>query len=281
MLTLDTKKKLLDSISKAPCSIQELAFELDKNWRTVDGYIAKLVDEGLVKIKEFKKGSRVSFKIVFMQPDINHNISNVQKEILAQIDTGQRSQDFSSLNLVQYIDDKNIKAYYSAINLSIDKITYDLNNFLNKAQSTILMFSGDLSWVDLHTKKSSIIETLKELAKQKINIKILARVDLTTKKRIEKLMRINTELGFNTIEIRHKEHPLRCFIIDGKTVRLKEPAFESIKGKLEKVGTYFYEFSDIEWSNWLEKVFWNKFRTSVSAEKRLELLDNIEKLKKK
>src|SRR3989344_2525040 len=190
VLNHDIKRKLLELIAQSPRSIQELAVELNKNWRTIDNYITKLVEEGLISVKEFKKGSRVAFKIVYIQPDINYQISNVQKKILRQIESGKRSQDFSPLNIIQYIPQKEVTSYFNPAKLPTNKITEDLSLFLNQATNSLQMFSGDLSWVDLKSSKGSILDVIEGLARDKVVIKIIARVDKSTKTRIEKLVTI-------------------------------------------------------------------------------------------
>jgi hypothetical protein len=279
VLTIDLKRRLLEKISRSPCSIQELAFEFEKNWRTIDNYIGKLVDEGLVCIKEFKKGSRVAFKIVFIQPEINFQISDIQKQILKKIESGQRSQNFSPLNIIQHIDENEFKAYFKSTQNLSDSTNFELANFLKQATQNILMFSGDLSWVNLKIKTGSLLDTIEDLARRKISIKIIARVDKNTQKIVDKLLNINYKLGYEMIEIHHEEHPLRCFVIDGKIARLKEPSFSSEKGNLKKIGTYFYMVFNESWINWFERLFWSMFRTSIPASKRIKVLDKIEELK--
>lgn len=278
VLTVDTKHRLLDFISASPRSVQEIAFEFDKNWRTIDGYVSKLEEEGLVKVKEFRKGARVAFKIVYMQPDITFNASHTQNKILRQLESGKRSQDFSPLNIIQQIPERHVRAYFRMNSLTKDKVTEDLFYFLKKTSTSLLMFSGDLSWIDLKVGNKSIIEILEHLAKQKVSIKIIARVDRNTKNKIEKLLHINYKVGYDWIEIHHEEQALRCFISDSKVARLKEPSFSSREGELKKVGTFFYETNEESWVNWLERVFWNMFRSSLPAQKRLEILKRIEEL---
>ncbi|MCK5026625.1 MAG: hypothetical protein KAS15_08565 [Nanoarchaeota archaeon] len=278
-LTIEIKRKLLEILTVAPCSIQELAFKLSKNWRTIDNYISKMEEEGLLSTKEFKRGPRVAFKIVFIQPDVNVHISNAQKKILKKIESGRRSQDFSPLDIIQFLPEEEVTSYFRSIKLPTDKVTEGLLRFFKQTSNNLLMFSGDLSWVDLKIGKTTILDVIEQLAKDKIMIKIIARVDQSTRERIGKLLNINYKLGHDSIEIRHEEHPLRSFIVDGKIVRLKEPAFSSQKGELKKVGTFFYEFQNESWTNWLERYFWSVFRSSIPAEKRLLVLDKIKELK--
>ena len=51
VLTTDVKKKIMELVTASPCSIQELATHIQKNWRTADAYVRKLEEEGLVCIE--------------------------------------------------------------------------------------------------------------------------------------------------------------------------------------------------------------------------------------
>lgn len=278
-LTQEIRKKIIELVFASPRSIQEIALELDKNWRTIDNYVNKLKEEGLVSVKEFSKGSRTAFKIVYMQPEANQNMSNIQLKILKQIESSTRSQDFSPLNIIQYIPEEKFTAYFRSIKFSSDVSTEDLFQFLNKTNETLLMFSGDLSWLELKSKKRKMIDVIENLARDKVNIKIIARIDNSTKDRVVRLLNINYTLGRDAVEIRHEEHPLRCFLVDNNIARLKEPVFSSTSKGLKRTGTLFYQITDESWISWLERVFWSMFRTSIPVEKRLSILDKIDELK--
>jgi hypothetical protein len=88
------------------------------------------------------------------------------------------------------------------------------------------------------------------------------------------MLQINHKLKKEMIEIRHAEQPFRAFIIDNKFARFKE------NRQHDKKNNYiFYEIRDEEWVEWLQKVFWNIFRTSIKAEKRIEDLESIKRIK--
>lgn len=72
----------------------------------------------------------------------------------------------------------------------------------------------------------------------------------------------------------------RSFIVDSRVLRLKETQKpEHFKpGELDKHTCAFYEIYDQEWIEWMQKVFWNMFRTAVPAHKRLENIEAIQKL---
>jgi hypothetical protein len=103
-------------------------------------------------------------------------------------------------------------------------------------------------------------------------------------KNIQKLLELNYRLHKNNIEIRHCEQPFRAFIVDNKFVRFKESRnidnLKEDKKNNQNIKSYiFYEINDEEWIEWIQKVFWNLFRTSISAENRIKDIESIEKIK--
>jgi hypothetical protein len=134
-----------------------------------------------------------------------------------------------------------------------------------------------LTFINVTEGKKKIIGIIEELAKHKKVIKIIGRVDLATVENLEKLNSINNKIGREAVEMRHCRQPLRGFIIDNKIARLKEEKVsEKYKpGELKKNTRIFYEIYDEEWVSWLQKVFWELFRNSISSNKRLEILKSI------
>jgi hypothetical protein len=84
------------------------------------------------------------------------------------------------------------------------------------------------------------------------------------------------------IEVRHCEQPLRAFIIDDKFARFKESRYvfkQSGKtGNIKQKTFVFYEIKDEEWIEWIHKIFFNLFRTSIKADKRIIDIESIEKI---
>ena len=50
------------------------------------------------------------------------------------------------------------------------------------------------------------------------------------------------------------------------------------KGELKQKTRIFYEIYDEAWVEWLQKAFWNIFRTSIDAKERVKDIEQIEKL---
>ncbi|GIU69953.1 MAG: hypothetical protein KatS3mg002_1189 [Candidatus Woesearchaeota archaeon] len=112
------------------------------------------------------------------------------------------------------------------------------------------------------------------MADRNVSIKILCCVDLESIENINKMLEINYKLKKEMIEIRHAEQPFRAFIVDNKFARFKENRQNDKKNRY-----IFYEITDEEWIEWTQKVFWNIFRTSIKAEKRIKDIETIEKIK--
>jgi hypothetical protein len=95
-------------------------------------------------------------------------------------------------------------------------------------------------------------------------------------KNVEKMLSLNSKHGKNLIEIRHNAQPLRGAIVDNKFIRLKEEKEPTGKtNELSKKKLIFYNISDKSWADWLSRIFWKKFSNSIDANKRLEILKQI------
>ena len=79
------------------------------------------------------------------------------------------------------------------------------------------------------------------------------------------------------IEIRHCYQPLRGAIIDDKTARFVNEEYQKRykKDELDKDTRIIYEFRDSTWMTWMQKVFWNFFRSSIDYDKRVKELKRI------
>ena len=91
-----------------------------------------------------------------------------------------------------------------------------------------------------------------------------------------KLWTINNKLGKDVIEIRHRYQPMRGALIDESLLRLTETP---PTGPGEKK-VIFYEIEDNEWVEWVKEVFWKMFQESIPADKRIEDLKSVHRLKK-
>ena len=107
-------------------------------------------------------------------------------------------------------------------------------------------------------------------------MKILCRVDIASLKNVEKLLSLNKKYGSELIEIHHAEHPLRITIIDSSMFNVKEIKEPTGRAnELDKKIFIFYDIKNKEWVEWLTKIFWKIFSSSISAQQRLEELKKI------
>jgi hypothetical protein len=279
---LDSKliKKICDFVYIKPRSIQEIAMHIQKNWRTADSYVDRIITEqGNLSVRTFREGSRGALKIVYWTNVEKIHSNDFQDRLFKKIETAKDKKDFSPFDIYQYVDPNNRRAFLEQQSEYTVTSKQDLISAMRKTEKQLLIFSGNLSWVNAVQDKKKIIDIFEELASRNISIKVLCQVNLESIKNIQKLLELNNKLHKNNIEIRHCEQPFRAFAVDDKFVRFKESRnVENVKKNTGK--TYiFYEISDEEWIEWIQKVFWNLFSTSISAENRIKDIESIEKIK--
>lgn len=282
VLNNEITKKICDFVKLKPRSIQEIAIHIKKNWRTAERYIERIKQEtGTISLRIFRKGTRGALKIVYWNAiESIHSIS-FQQELLERILRGLRRADFSPFEIYQYVSAKNKEAYVEDANKMDPEIEItkeqDLIGFLEKASKQVLIFSGNLSWINASQEKTKILKTIKKLAKRNVDIKIIARVSMIGAENVKKLMVINKEIGRDVIEIRHRYQPLRGILVDNKMIRLREIRIPEHydPGELKKKIAVFYDIFDKEWVEWLQKVFWKMFATALPSEKRTEEIERM------
>ncbi len=279
MLDKATIKKISDFVYAKPRTIQEIAFLIRKNWRTADSYVDKIANEfGTLSVRTFREGTRGALKVVYWNNIEKISSSEFQERLFKQIEAGRKKEDFSPFDIYQYVDEKKRNAFIEAVDHNKTE-NQQIINMLRSAKKQILCFSGNLSWINLVENNKPVLKAIEELADKNISIKILSRVDIATLSNLKKALEINNKLGKEAIEIRHCMQPLRGFIIDNKIARFKEEKTPETykKGELEKKTLIFYEIFDEEYIDWLQKAFWNLFRVSIDANKRLKDLELIAK----
>jgi hypothetical protein len=272
MLDQNTIQKIEDFVSSQPRSMQEIASYMNKNWRTIDRYIDYIKKEiGTIETKTFREGTRGALKIVYLANVEKISSTAIQKQLESSIYSAKRKEDFSAFDIFQNIDAKNKKITIEK-GISEDKTnSKELNELLKNTQKELLIFSGNLSWINLKNKEFDFIKNLEELVKKGVRIKILSRVDIAGIENIKKMISINRKTGKELIEIRHSEHPLRAIISDEKICRIKEIKEPTGKvNELNKKMFIFYTIKDKNWVDWISKIFKRIFYNSVGAEKRIE-----------
>ncbi|MGV8168420.1 MAG: hypothetical protein ACP5N3_00015 [Candidatus Nanoarchaeia archaeon] len=281
MFDKNAQKKILDFIYIKPRTIQEIAQLLDKNWRTADAYVDRISREtGLIGSRTFRGGTRGALKIVFWNNVEKISSNQFQERLMKQIESTRHKEDFSPLDIYQYVDKNKKKAFSEIVEDESVSKKQDIEEFFARAEKQILYFSGNMSFLELKEKKRSILDIIEAAARRGVSIKVIARIDITGLENFKRLMEINNKLGKEMIEIRHAAQPLRGFIIDDKEARLKEEktTLPQKKGDLKHTTRLFYEIYDEEWVAWLQKVFWNFFSTSLDANIRIKDLELVEKL---
>jgi len=277
MLDNTTIKKIESFIYSKPRTVQEIAQHIGKNWRTADRYIEEIEKNfGTISTRVFRGGTKGALKIVFWASMERISSSVFQERLEQQIMNASNKEEISAFDLYQHVADKDKKAI---IEKSLPKDGLDDNgliDFMSKTKKQLLIFSGNLSFINMHNKNTTMIKLLETLVTKGVTIKILCRVDLVGKKNIEKILELNFKHGKELIEVRHQEQPLRAFIVDNEMIRIRE--IKEPTGKInelkEKIVIY-YEIHDKDWSSWLSKIFWKIFSNSIDAKKRITELNKL------
>jgi hypothetical protein len=282
-LTQVEQKKICDFVKIRPRSIQEIAGHIKKNWRTADRYVDKIADEtGFLGSKIFREGTRGALKIVFWNLNEDIHSTSFQNELMEDILKSKHKYDFSPFEIYQHIENKLKKAHVANATKTNSEVEIseeqDLIGTLRKANKQVVIFSGNLSWINAKQGKIPMINIIRELAKRNISIKIIARVSMVGINNIKKLLAINKEIGRDIIEIKHRYQPMRAILIDNKHATFKEvkdPAYYQ-EGEIRHKIEIFYEIYDKDWIEWLQKIFWKMFSSAMSAEKRIQEIEKID-----
>jgi len=277
MLDSTTVKKIEDFVYLKPRSIQEISEHIAKNWRTADRYVQEIEKEfGTIATRTFRQGTRGALKIVHWA-SIEKASNSVFQEILEkQILTGKTKYDFSAFDIFQHVDNKNKTA---ALQKHKNEEGTNLKHFLDFLKNTkkqLLVYSGNLSFINLKDKNGEAIKILEDLIRKNVSIKVICRIDLAGKENIEKLLSLNFKYGKEIVEIRHREQPLRAFISDNKMFRIKEiKEPTNRKNELAEKTFIFYTIKDKEWTEWLSRIFWKMFSSSVDSRKRIDEMKKL------
>jgi len=277
MLDKKVTKKINEFVYARPRSINEVANFLGINWRTANRYVEKISsEEGTLSTRVFREGTRGALKIVFWNNIEKLHASEIQERLFRQIESGRRKEDFSPSDIFQFVDKskKKLKLFNEKQYNSPSKFKEFVND-LKTAERQILFFSGNLTFSNMSHHDKKIREILEELGKKKIPSKILTRVELAGISNVQDVLSINKRVGWNVIEVRHCYQPLRSTIIDDKVAIFKEVLDPKnyAEGELKEKLYILYYIYDEDWIEWLQKVFWSLFRSSLDAKMRIEELN--------
>ena len=277
MLDNGTINKIESFVYSKPRTIQEIAQHIEKNWRTADRYVDEIEKSfGTLSTRVFRGGTRGALKIVFWSSVEKIRGTVFQEKLEQQILHASTKEEFSAFDLYQHVADKDKKAIMEKIVYKEGLDTNGLIDFILKAKKQLLIFSGNLSFINMYSKNTTMIKALDSLIAKGVAIKILCRVDLVGKQNIEKVLELNFKHGKELLEIRHQEQPLRAFVVDNIMLRVRE--IKEPTGKVNELNskiTIYYEIRDKEWSAWLGKIFWKMFSNSIDANKRIIELNKL------
>ncbi|MFH1978621.1 MAG: hypothetical protein ABIJ92_04820 [Candidatus Aenigmatarchaeota archaeon] len=281
-MSLDSKtiKQINDYVYLKPRTVQEVAQLISKNWRTADRYLDQISKEtGSISTRVFRGGTKGALKIVFWSNIEKIHSSEFQERLLKKLESTPRKEFFSPFDIYQYVEPNNRNAVMKKIKSSKDDHVKD---YLKSSQKQILSFSGNLSWINGTEGKEKLSKIIEDLIKNNVSIKILTRVTVDGLKNVKRVLEINDVVGKPLIELRHREQPLRGFVIDDQIARFREvrDPLDYKGGQMPEKFLLFYEIYDKEWISWFQKVFWYLFRTATPAEKRMKDLESIQNLYK-
>jgi predicted transcriptional regulator len=275
-LDRDTRKEIEQFVRTKPRNINEIADMLDVSWRTADRYTDQMEkEEGKIKRRTFREGTRGALKIVYWNNLDSFNASQIQEQLLKKIEAGRKKTDFSPFDIYQCADQDKRNAFAEKQKEENVETKHDVFSKLREAQDKVLFFSGNLSWANVSHNDEQAIDVFRELAEDGVQLKFLGRVDVGSLRNTRQLTQLNQSLTKDRVSIRHSEQPLRAFIVDDTFAQFKEMrTLEDGSGLGEK--TYlFYEVNDQDWVEWTQNVFWKLYRGGIPADRRREDLESI------
>src|SRR3990167_2970290 len=141
----EIKESILRIIQQKPRTVQEIAETIGKNWRTADRYVELIAQEsGLIAIRIFREGSRGALKVVYWNALEKAKGSAYQERLLQKIMQGKRKEDFSPLDIYQFVEQTKRQAFLEKAEFSTHpEIKFD--TLMSRAQQQVLFFSGNLS----------------------------------------------------------------------------------------------------------------------------------------
>src|SRR3989338_200706 len=108
----EIKKQIIEFVQQKPRTIQEIAELIKKNWRTADRYVEEIEKEdGSIATRTFRPGSRGALKLVYYQNTEKIASNEFQERITQKILTGRKKEDFSPLDIFQYVPQEKRHAF--------------------------------------------------------------------------------------------------------------------------------------------------------------------------
>lgn len=279
MLEKQTIQKINEFVYSKPRTIAEIATLLKINWRTANRYVDLIEkEEGTLSTRIFREGTRGALKVVFWSTPEKMHASEIQERLFKQIESARNKDDFSPSEIYQFVDEKKKKMkILTEKELNSSENFEDFAGLLKSAEKQILFFSGNLTFSKMSSHDKDIRKIIEELGEKKIFSKILTRVELAGMENVADVLSINDRLGFNAVDVRHCFQPLRTTVVDDRVAVSKEilDPKNYAKGELKQKLTILYYIYDEHWIEWIQKIFYDLFRKSIDARKRLEEIKKL------
>src|SRR3989338_10787472 len=278
MLTPDNIKLINDFVYKEPRTVKEISLLLKVSWVTADKYIKSIIEKyGILNMKVFKAGTKGALKITYWNNFDGLRSGTAQQILFDKIKLGKSKKDFSPFDIYHLVTEEKRKAILEIRKNEEEVNNQDIANLLRSVRRQFFIFSGNLSFINLIDRNHRVLDLLTELARRKINIKIICKVDLAAINNIEKITAINKVIGYDAIDIKHFEQPLRGFIVDDIMFSLREEKNKSDykEGETAHDVALIYEIYDKEWVEWMEKVFLNIYNNGLPIEQRIKDLQTL------
>ncbi|MFA5141851.1 MAG: hypothetical protein WC471_02695 [Candidatus Woesearchaeota archaeon] len=277
MVSEQISKQIINFVKAEPKSIQEISKFIKKSWVTTDSYASQIKENtGLIGIKMFRGGTQGALKLVYFNNSNSIVSDDIKEGLFNQIKTGRRKTDFDFMEIYQFIPSEDKRSFIEEYDKEHVSKIQEIVPLLRRAKRQIYCFSGNLSLLNLVEKNIKVIDVLEQLLGQGVKLKVLMRVNIASIGNLNKIAPLIQRYP-DQIEIHHAYQPLRGYIIDEEVARFinEENIALYRNDELKKNTRIFYEINNYEWINWLQKIFWNIFKSSIDHRERLKEIKKI------
>lgn len=277
VLRQEDTRKITSFVKKEPRTIQDIARFIHKTWVTADSYVEKIKQAtGQIETKVFRKGTQGAVKVVYWNYEEAVEHDEIKKNLYDRIRLGIHKNDFDPLEIYQHVPKGKKKAILGPLTFPQISSKQSLLRSFNEAEQELYCFSGNNSWMSFIEDGIPVLRGMEGALKRGVTIRILARVDLGSMAMLNSISRLLHDYP-ETLAIRHARHPLRGWIVDNARSRLidVQKTRNYKEGELKADLRVFYEWTDPEWTFWLQQVFWNLYRQAPPAKERIEELKEI------
>ena len=269
--------KIINFVKKEPRTVQEISKLIKRSWVTTDKYLKQIKEKtGVIDIKTFRKGSQAALKVVYYSAIDLKSDDEIKNRLYLKITNSNYEQDFDFLDLFQFVPDDKKKTYMESYEKRVLQKDERLISLIKQTKNHLYIFSGNLTFLNVSDGKKDVYALFEDLLKRGVFIKIILRINIASISNISRIKTLITKYP-NLIEVRHSYHPLRGIIVDDAIARFKNEEYVSKykEGELTKDTRIYCEIYDAEWIEWLEKLFWNMFNSSITYENRIKEIEAI------